>query len=237
MTFAGTVDDILEKKVLKVGTTGDYIPFTISENGNYSGYDIEVATLIAKELGVDVVFVPTTWKTLTTDLNNGEFHMGMGGITRTIARQKIVEQSSPYLIFGKSFLINSKNSNRFKSISDLDKVGNKIGVNRGGTNEVFAKNNIRQAEIVYFEKNLDVPIAVANGEVDAMVSENIEVLAYEKKDRRFTGLYTSVPLTKNNFGYLIRKNDIEMLNMINFILHELELRGEISALQKKYNLK
>ena len=83
------VEKILKRGVLYVGTTSDYKPFTYIENGEHKGYDIEVAKLIAKELGVKVEFVPTTWKTLLDDLQAGKFDVAMGGITRTTKRQAI----------------------------------------------------------------------------------------------------------------------------------------------------
>ena len=65
-SFAGSIlQDILNGGVLKVGTTGDWNPMTMKNpaTNNYTGYDIDVMTELAKDLGVKVKFVPTDWKT------------------------------------------------------------------------------------------------------------------------------------------------------------------------------
>ena len=54
------LDRIMEKKLLRVGTPGDYRPFAIKTEGGYSGHDIDLIELIAKELGVRIEYVPTT---------------------------------------------------------------------------------------------------------------------------------------------------------------------------------
>ena len=56
--------DILDKGVLKVGTTGDWNPMTIKDpaSNQYEGYDIDVMTELATDLGVELEFVATDWK-------------------------------------------------------------------------------------------------------------------------------------------------------------------------------
>ena len=71
------VEEIMKKGVIRVGTTGDYKPFTYLNGDKYEGYDIEIANLIAKELGVKIEFVPTTWKTLISDLNEDKYDIAM----------------------------------------------------------------------------------------------------------------------------------------------------------------
>ena len=60
------LNEILNSGVLKVGTTGDWNPMTMRDPATnaYTGYDIDVMTELAKDLGVEVEFVPTEWKTL-----------------------------------------------------------------------------------------------------------------------------------------------------------------------------
>ena len=97
----GRVEKILENKKIRVGTTGDYKPFTYYNGKEYEGYDIEVAKYIASEIGVEVEFVSTTWKNLITDLEKNKFDIAMGGITRRTNRKLKAEISRPYLVFGK----------------------------------------------------------------------------------------------------------------------------------------
>jgi cyclohexadienyl dehydratase len=77
------LEQILQRGVLRVGTTGDYRPFTALDkaSGAYSGFDIDLARSLADALGVRVEFEPTSWPTLAKDFDAGAFDIAMGGVT------------------------------------------------------------------------------------------------------------------------------------------------------------
>ena len=224
----------MKKGVIRIGTTGDYKPFTYLNGDKYEGYDIEVAKLIAKELGVKVEFVPTTWKTLISDLNEDKYDIAMGGITRTVKRQVEAQMSNPYLVFGKCYLVRKGEKGKYNSIEAVNKPSVKVGVNIGGTNEIFADEHLSKATIIRYKNNLDVPVAVEKGEVDIMVTENPEAITYEKINPKLEGALTESTLTKSQMGYMVHKDQQHLLNTINFILIELEVRGTISELKNQY---
>lgn len=228
------VEEIIDRGVLKVGTTGDYKPFTYLNNGTYEGYDIEVAKLLAKELGVEVEFVPTTWKTLLPDLAEGKYDVAMGGITRTVKRQVEAQMSDPYLVFGKCYLVRKGEKGKYNSVEAVNKPEVKVGVNIGGTNEMFADEHLPNATIIRYKNNLDVPVAVEKGEVDVMITETPEAVVYEKNNPKLEGSLAYTPLTKSQMGYVVAKEDSHLLDTVNFILEELEVRGTIEELQNKY---
>ncbi|MGL5545024.1 MAG: transporter substrate-binding domain-containing protein [Cetobacterium sp.] len=228
------VNKIVNRGILKVGTTGDYKPFTYLDKDRYIGYDIEVAKLLAKELGVEIEFVPTTWKTLLSDLNSEKYDIAMGGITRTVSRQIEAETSTPYLIFGKCFLVRRGEKEKYSSLEDVNRPEVRVGVNIGGTNEIFADEKLKMATIIRYKNNLDVPTAVSKGEVDVMVTETPEAIVYEREVNSLEGSMIENPVTRSQMGYLIKKDQIHFLNTINFLLNELEVKGEIGELKKKY---
>lgn len=90
---ADQLEDIQKSGTLRVGTTGDYKPFSYFDGKSYSGYDIDVAQHIAEQLGVELQIFRTTWKDLITDLDNDKYDIAMGGITRKIQRQLSAEQT------------------------------------------------------------------------------------------------------------------------------------------------
>ena len=83
------LQDILSSGVLKVGTTGDWNPMTMRDpaTNNYEGYDIDVMTELANDLGVEVEFVPTDWKTLVSGVTSGKYHMTGSALDFASARQ------------------------------------------------------------------------------------------------------------------------------------------------------
>src|SRR5262245_11873130 len=83
---------ILDRGVLRVGTTGTYYPFSLlnAASGKFEGYDIEVAERLAKDLGVRLEFVQTTWPTIVAGLVAGKYDVAASGITLTLDRMKSV---------------------------------------------------------------------------------------------------------------------------------------------------
>ncbi|MGY9033480.1 MAG: transporter substrate-binding domain-containing protein, partial [Rhodobacterales bacterium] len=71
------LSEILSEGVLKVGTTGDWNPMSMRNvaTNTYEGYDIDVMTALAADLGVEVEFVPTDWKTLVAGVTSGQYHI------------------------------------------------------------------------------------------------------------------------------------------------------------------
>ena len=129
---------VLEEKVLRVGTPGDYRPFSMLTDGKYEGHDIDVAELIAKELGVKVEYVQTTWSKLLEDQAAGKYDIAVGGITRTLARMTKVDFLPPYAPFGKVALVRAEDKEKFKTPESLNQKTVRVIKNPGGTNEKCA---------------------------------------------------------------------------------------------------
>ena len=91
------LQDVLNAGVLKVGTTGDWNPMTMKNpaTNSYTGYDIDVMTELAKDLGVKVEFVPTDWKALVSGVTSGKYHM-TGSASVSPARAKATGYSVSY---------------------------------------------------------------------------------------------------------------------------------------------
>lgn len=229
-----TTKEIQDNKVLRVGTTGDYSPFTLLTDGEYKGYDIEVAKYFAKELGVKVEFVPTTWSNLLIDLNNDKFDIAMGGISKKLSRKLEAELSNSYLTYGKTPIVRVENKEKFNTLKKIDKKGVRVGYNIGGTNEEYALNNIKNATLVKFEKNLDVIQAIRDGEIDVMISETPEAVHYENTDKVLTSPMTLTPLTKNQLGYMVSKGSTELISTIDYIMDDMKLKGITKKMQKEF---
>ncbi|SHO51801.1 transporter substrate-binding domain-containing protein [Desulfopila aestuarii] len=228
------LDEIVASGTLKVGTTGDYKPFSFNNNGTYEGFDIAVAKSFAEKLGLKLELVATTWPTLIQDLHDGKYDIGMSGITRTVARQKEARFSQGYVMFGKTILVATDNAQKFKSLADIDVKDVRIGVNPGGTNEKFVKANMKNAEIVMFESNLAIPPAVAAKEVDVMITDSVEALYYAATDAKLAAPLADTPFTRSELGYLMPASAERLQDSVNFMMDEMILKGEMAALKQEY---
>ena len=84
------LDEILKRGTLRVGMTGDYLPFTYFDKATskFRGFDVDMAESLGKALGVRVEYVQTSWPKLTKDFEADDFDIAMGGISITLERQK-----------------------------------------------------------------------------------------------------------------------------------------------------
>ena len=86
---------IMERGVLRVGSTGDYNPMSYldPETNRYVGFDAALAEDLAARLGVEIEYVPTSWPTLTEDTMAGKFDLAICGITITDTRKEAMLMS------------------------------------------------------------------------------------------------------------------------------------------------
>ena len=233
---APRLDRIVQQGVLRVGTTGDFKPFTFLNpaTNDYEGHDIDAAKMLAESLGVKIQFVKTTWPTLLKGVQEDQYDIAMCGITRNVARQKVAALSHPYINVGKSPLIRTADRNRFKTLADIDQPGVKIGVNPGGTNQRFVDANIKRAAVVVIERNLSIPEKLVAGEVDVMITDNIEAMIVSKAEPRLYAVDPENTYTKDDFGYLMPRDDQNWVNYVNLWLDLAKLKGDLARLQQKW---
>lgn len=234
-----TLDKIQKRGTLLVGTTGDYRPLSYKEpgTGEYWGFGIDVAGEIAGALGVSVSYVPTSWPTLSADVQTPElFDFAIGGITITDARLQSMDMSEGYLCNGKTILCRKEEADKYKSLEDLDKPEVRVMVNPGGLNEKFARENLPSCTLIVFEKNEEIPSKVAAGEADVMITEITEAPWYVQNDTRLAAPLLGTPFTRGQIGVLMRKGQEDLLKKVNAKIQEMKSDGRLKGLHDKYGL-
>lgn len=235
---AGHLDDIAARGTIRIGTTGDYIPMSYLNpaTGEYEGIDAELSKIIADSLGVKIEYVPTTWLTLSADMLAGKFDIALCGISRNYARAKVMAMSDAYGegLFGKTILCRKTDAKKFKTIADMNKPSVRIMINPGGTNEKFARANLPNAKLIVHEDNADIPIQIAEGNADIMITETVEAFSWVKREPRLAAPLVDKPFSRHSCGILMQRGDQEFLNYINFVLAELRMDGTLEQLEIKY---
>jgi cyclohexadienyl dehydratase len=175
--YPNRLRQILDSGLLRVGTTGDYAPFSYRGDGaaEFSGSDIDLARKLADALGVEVVFFHTSWPMLMADLAEGQYDIGMSGISRLLDRQKHGFFSVPYYVAGKTPIARCDAAGRLASLEAIDQPGVRVVVNPGGTNEAFVDANIRRADKVIHGDNRTIFQVLIDGGADVMITDRVEV--------------------------------------------------------------
>jgi cyclohexadienyl dehydratase len=179
---ASRLDEILKRGSLRVGLTGDYLPFSSFDPATFKfrGFDVDMAEALGKALGVKVEYVKTAWPLLTKDFEADSFDIAMGGISITLDRQKKGLFSTAIMREGKTPISRCTDAGKYQTIADIDKPGTRVIVNPGGTNERFAKANIRNAGITVYNDNVTIFDQISKGDADLMMTDASET-RYQQK--------------------------------------------------------
>jgi cyclohexadienyl dehydratase len=147
---------------LRVGTSGDYAPFSLRGEG----FDLDVARALGADLGYRIEIVPFRWPELARDVRRGAFDVAMGGVTWRPDRA-VLGYMTRAVALGGPCLLGSADPQR-------------IGVNRGGVLERWARRRYPDREIVTVDANLELPALLAAGRVDAIVTDSFEIASFRR---------------------------------------------------------
>src|SRR5262245_20925133 len=140
---------------LHIGTTGDYVPFSVEKEGRLTGSDVDLAAQLAQRLGVKPVFVRTSFPALLADLHADRFDVGCGGISITPKREAVASFSVAYFWVGEAILTRRDNASQYPNLASLDRPEVRVLVYPGGTGEHFAHDHLRRAQITPFPRKGD----------------------------------------------------------------------------------
>jgi polar amino acid transport system substrate-binding protein len=171
-TSQSQIDDILKRGVLKVGLD-IFVPWAFKDkDGNLVGFEVDVATKLAKDMGVEVEFVPTEWSGIVPALLTGKFDVIIGGMGVTTERALKVNFSNPYEWSGIDVVVNKKMLPGATSLEALNNADIVIAVRLGATPVDAAKKYAPKAELHQFDTDEAVIQDVLNGNAHAAFSSS-----------------------------------------------------------------
>lgn len=175
------LDDIIKRGTLRVGMTGDYLPFTSLDKvtSTFKGFDVDMAAALGKALGVKVEYVQTAWPQLMKDFEADNFDIAMGGVSITLDRQK-KGFFDPDHARGQDADARCADKGKYKTLAEIDKPGTRVIVNPGGTNERFARAHVKNAQIRVHNDNVTIFDEIARGDADLMMTDASET-RYQQK--------------------------------------------------------
>lgn len=201
-----TLDRIRAAGVLRVGTTGDYTPFSLIQfDGSYRGADIDMAQDLAALLAVRLQFVPTVWVGLLDDFLADKFDIAMGGVTVTAARAEQAFFSVPTFVDGKRPLCRREDRGRFTSAAAIDQPGVRVIANPGSANEAFARANFTRADVTIHHDNASVFLEIVAGRADVMVTDGLEADHQAELHPELCAVPVEAPFTRLEKAYIHRR--------------------------------
>jgi polar amino acid transport system substrate-binding protein len=215
MSAESTLEQALRRGVLRVGMS-TFVPWAMKDKtGKLIGFEIDVATRLAKDMGVKVEFVPTKWAGIIPALLTGKFDVIIGGMGILPRRNLKVNFSVPYDYTGMSIVANRELAAGFKSLEDFNRPDVVLSVRLGATPVDAAKKHMPKAQLRMFDDESQAVQEVINRKAYAMISSAplpaFQALKYpEKLFLPLEGTFTKEPI-----GFAVRKGDFDTLNFFN----------------------
>lgn len=218
-----------ENGVLRVGSSGDYAPFSSVPEDVWTGLDVDLAMRLAKDLGARIEFVPFAWPNLAADVERRHFDVAASGVTVRGDRALVGRFSRPYATTGAVVLMRPRDRGRFPGVAALGRAGVRIAVNRGGHLERVARRLFPDATILPQDRNVELARQVTSGSADAALSDSAEAHAF-----RGAGLAAVGPFTRDRKALLIPAGEPALAARCDEWLREREQDGFLPALRRKW---
>jgi len=222
------LDAIRASGVLRVGTTGDYKPFTFRQpDGSYTGADIVMARHLAGALNVRLEIVPTVWASLLPDFTEHRFDVAMGGISVNAARAAVGAFSAVTFVDGKRPVARCADQDRFTSVAAIDQPGVRVVVNPGAANEEFARANFHRATLTVHSDNATVFDEILAGRADVIVTDGIEADHQSFLHPELCPAHVAAPFTRLEKAYLLPR-DAELAALVDGWLMQERASGDFN---------
>jgi cyclohexadienyl dehydratase len=230
-----TLTRVLEAGKLRVGTTGDWNPMSMKDpaSGGYSGFDIDVMTELAKDLGVELEFVPTEWKTLVAGIIADKYDISTSA-SMTTQRIRSAGFTDSYYTLGTVPLTRKENLDRFAAWEDINQEGVVVAVTLGTSQEQQAKALFPRATI----RTIDAPARdfqeVLAGRADVSVTSTIEAPKLVEAHGILAIVPVEEPAAPTDIAFLVDQGDQVWINYLNHWIRIKENQGFFDTLTEKW---
>lgn len=198
------------------------------------GFDVEIAALIARDLGREPQFVQILFTSLDQSAARGDFDIGLSGIEDTPARRRTLAATIPYYEFHEVLTVRSADRDRLKTLADL---GGRRVATLGGTiayELLLAAERDHGITAVSYDDDVHPYGDLLNGRVDAVLLDH--VLA-ERTMRRLTGLYTHHnPVAIGHYIGVLAPENTGLRDRIDAVLRAAMRDGRLEAIFRKWNV-
>ena len=214
-----------------VGFT-EYPPMGFKENGEVTGFDIDIAKEVAERLGVEAEFVYIDWDAKVLELNGKNIDMIWNGLTITADREKEILFSKPY--FDNRIVIISLNGSGIDQIADLSEM--KVGVELQSSGQAAVEGNDVFASIDELVKYTTITEAILDlkaGGIDAIVADEIFARYAVSKEADQYQVASEV-FNSENYGIGFRLEDVALRDKVDAIIDEMAADGTAAEISMKW---
>lgn len=214
---ARTVEEIKQSGKIVIGVFSDKKPFGyVDSNGDYQGYDVYFGNRIAKDLGVEVEYVPVEAASRVEYLVSNKVDIILANFTVTEERKEKVDFTLPYMKVALGVVSSDK-----ALITDVEDLkGKTLIVCKGTTAETFFTENYPEVNLLKFDQYSEAYNALLDGRGDALSTDNTEVLAWAIENEGFSVGIESLG-NIDTIAAAVQKGNQDLLDWLNNEIVEL----------------
>jgi polar amino acid transport system substrate-binding protein len=227
------LEQILKRGVIRVGMS-TFVPWAMRDkDGNLIGFEVDVANRLAKDMGVNIEFIPTKWSGIIPALLTGKFDVVIGGMGIRPDRNLKVNFTIPYDYSGQSIMAHKELAKGFKELADFNAPEVTIAARIGTTAATAAQKFMPKAQLKLFDDESQAVQELLNGRAHAMVAQ-APLPAFQvikNPDKLFLPLKDSFTHEPN--GFALRKSDLDTLNYFDNWIRFVDAEGWLKE-RKEY---
>jgi len=226
-------------KKIRVGVEGAYPPFSfVTPDGKLDGFDIDIAKALGKAAGAEIVLVSSDWDGIIPALLARKYDCIIASMNMTEERKKKVAFSNKYYQTPAKFVVRK---GTIKEFSAAALKGKSIGVQRATTNDTYLTDNYgSDVKVKRYGTQDELYLDMASGRLDMFVADSIAasdgfLKKPEGKDFEFIGPdLTDSKWFGNGCGIAVRKQDTELVKILNAAIDQIRADGTYKKIQDKY---
>ena len=219
-----TIEQVIKRGELRVGMS-TFVPWAMKDSkGKLVGFEIDVASRLAKDTGVKVQFIPTKWEGIIPALLTGKFDVIIGGMTIRPDRNLKVNFTIPYDYSGQTICAHKTQAAGFDSPEDFNRSDVTIGARLGSSSVAAIKRVMPQANLRLFADEAQLYQELLNGNLHAVVG-SLPTPAYQALKYPETLFALTNPFSRELIGFAVRKGDLDTLNYFNNWIRTVEAEG------------
>ena len=232
-------DKYQQQKSITVGFDNTFVPMGFEEkNGNYAGFDIELAKYVSKKLGITVHFQPIDWDMKETELQNGTIDAIWNGYSATDERREKVAFTIPYMQNTQILVV--KKTSGIHSVEDM--TGKVLGAQNGSSGMLdfeehpeVLKNRVKGGDADQYQSVNEAIIDLKNDRIDALLIDRVYA-DYYLTTEGITDEYDTIPsgFESESFAVGVRPADKKLLEALNQAFKELYQEGIFQQISQKW---
>ncbi|MFW5688276.1 MAG: transporter substrate-binding domain-containing protein [Spirochaetota bacterium] len=232
---ANELQQILERGVLRVGTTGDFfMSFIDPETGERGGYDIELTTQLAADMGVEIEYVSTDWPSLVSGLAAGRYDITTGASFNP-GRARTASYTLPIARVGTVAVVRRTEASRFSSWDTINQPDVTVAVRQGSVFEDQASGITPDADIRAVAAPATEYQEVLAGRADVAITSLFDAASLVS-DQESLQIAPVDPRNTNFIGILVPQEHHELRTFIDAWIRSKEYSGYIDELTERWNL-